>query len=182
MTKILDASKALEFNFPSTFDEITKEVLIKLTSHVRIPANKVIVCIIGNYDLFELATSIKGKKSADVSVVPLIAKADTKWLTDNGFDLGDMIVTTDSGIQNSVHLHINSGASYNSLISMLSNEEMRMAAVGRRLKDSDGNSIERINCIEFKVMNTFDIVGAISMESTLDDPFKAVTTNTNAAA
>lgn len=173
MVKIYDSTKKLMFSFPKGYDEVTAEQLKELTSHVNLPKNKVLLCLIGRYKLFDVASSVKGKKEPDVAVVSLIAKADGNWMTDCGFKIGDSAVINSSELERGSHLYINSGASYDALCKLLiKDEEFRIAAMQSKVVDSEDNPVSYIYCLEFKIVNQYDIVGSISLDAKLTDPFE----------
>lgn len=173
MIKLFDSTKTFEFSFPSNYDEITKEVLIDLTSHVNIPKNKAILCLIGNNALFEVASSIKGKKNTNTSVIPLIAKGNEEWLKETGFHIGDSAVINNSDLERGTHLHINSGCSYDALCRLfVSDEKLRTDAVRSQVVDTEGNPINYLYTIEFKIVNTYDISASVSLDSELKDIFE----------
>lgn len=174
MITIKDEASKRMLTFPSNFDEVSAEVLKKLTNHLIIPANKVVLCLVNNIKTSDLALSVKGNKPPQCTTLSLIAKAGDKFLADNGYHVGDMAIIADSDLERGQHITINSGASFGAISSFLvRNENSRMKMIHHNFTDdATGEVIEYICTLSFKIIDSFQLVGAVTMDSHLDDPFK----------
>lgn len=173
MIQIENKSKGVILSFPESYKEVNASILERLTNHIVPSMGKVLLALVKDCDLFQLATSIKGNKVPASGIIAIIAKADKEWLDKNHANIGDSVIITDSELERGVHVYINSGASFASLVNYLSsNDDARLAMVGRKFTDAKGNIINRICSLEFKMVNQYDIVGFIPIDSVIDDPFR----------
>lgn len=173
MIQIENKSKGVILSFPQSYKEINADILRRLTNHIIPSTGKVLLALVNDCDLFKLATSFKGNKAPASSVIAIIAKADSEWLEKNHAKVGDSVIITDSELERGIHVYINSGASFASLASYIAkNEEVRTAMVKKTFTDIEGHIINNVCALEFKMVNQFDIVGFIPIDSVIDDPFK----------
>ena len=154
---------------PEAFDEIKTCDVVDLTNHIHLGGNKVLVILCERTSLFELAVAIKSPKHAKVGVTTMIAKINPSESEKSGFNVGDLVVTTDNAIEQGVHCHIPSKASYTNVFRMIGgDEELRKTIMDRQNELYN----KYIYIFEFKIINAFDICATYDREYSLKDPFK----------
>lgn len=178
MIRIENKLKGVVLSFPQNYKEITADVLTTLTNHIIPSTGKILLALVKDCDLCKLAIGVKTRKVPESGVIALIAKADKKWLEDNNTKIGDSVIITDSELERGVHVFVNSGASFNSLVDYIaSHENDRSLMVTNKFKDADDNVVKNLCSLEFKMVNQYDIVGFIPIDSVLNDPFKSPISN-----
>ena len=159
-------------NVPTSVNEITPEVLEKLSANIYVAKYYSLVALCWNVGFGELFFNQKNKdKSAQV--IPLLAKfnvpeeekKDYTWL-----ETGKKLVLSRSAIEMGVHIHVPNAATTNSIQAWA--EEVERA----ERPGSKGMSINtlpqgRFILIEFKVVPLSQISGVINGDTLPEDPF-----------
>lgn len=152
-----------------TFDEIRTDDIVELTSHIHLGNNKVLAVLCERVSLFEIAVSVKSPKHAKVGVTTMIAKINQADIDKTGFNVGDLIVTTDNAIEQGVHCYIPSKASYANIFRLIGgDEELRKNVMDKQNELSS----KLIYLFEFKIFNIYDICATYNRDYELKDPFK----------
>jgi len=159
-------------NVPTTVNEITPDVLEKLTKNVVISKYHALVALcwkVGFGDVF--FNSKKNERGAQV--IPLLAKAnfpekdaeEFKWLS-----VGQKLILTRSAIEMGVHVHVPNAASVNSISAWAESVEK---AEHPEAKGISINTLPKgqFILVEFKVVNISDISGVITSDTLEEDPF-----------
>lgn len=159
-------------NVPTTVNEITPDVLDKLTKNVVISKYHALVALCWKVGFGDIFFNSKNKDKG-AQVIPLLAKANIpeneieeyKWLS-----IGQKLILTRSAIEMGVHVHIPNAASVNSISDWAESVEKA------EHPDAKGISINTLPkgqfiLVEFKVVNVSDISGAITSDTLEEDPF-----------
>lgn len=157
------------FSFPQSIDEVSAESLVELTKHFTLGKGKILLCLVGSYNLFAVRTAIKGAKDVNASVTPIVAKMNSDVEKDFGFKVGDVAVIAPSDVERGIHAMVSCGASYSNLQRLISTDkEFSSAIINNEVIDDKNNSIKDICAISFKIVNAYDIAATVSKGSKED--------------
>lgn len=151
------------FKFPQSSEEISKESLIELTKHFTLGRSKVLLCLVGTYNLFAVRTAIRGSKEITASVNPIIAKISDDIKDSFGFNVGDVALVAPSDVERGIHANVSCGASYSNLQRIIKKyKSVADKIIDNSIKDENGKDVTDICALSFKIVNAFDIAAAIS--------------------
>ncbi len=160
-------------NVPTTVNEITPDVLEKLTSNITISKYHALVALCWKVSFADIFFN-KGKDNGrGAQVIPLLAQAaipedsadEYKWLVK-----GKKLILTRSAIEMGTHVHVPNAASINSI------NAWAQAVAEAEHPGAKGININTLPkgefiLVEFKVVNLNDISGIIDGDKLADDPF-----------
>mgnify|MGYP004632037831 FL=1 len=151
------------FNFPQSSEEISKESLIELTKHFTLGKSRVLLCLVGTYNLFAVRTAIRGSKEITASVNPIIAKISDDIKDTFGFNVGDVALVAPSDVERGIHANVSCGASYSNLQRIIKKyKSVTDKIIDNSIKDENGNDVTDICALSFKIVNAYDIAAAIT--------------------
>ena len=159
-------------NVPTTVNEVTPEVLEKLSANIYVAKYYSLVALCWNVSFADIFFNQKSKEKA-AQVIPLLAKMnvpdaekdDYKWL-----EVGKKLVLSRSAIEMGVHIHVPNAASMQSIQNWAEEVDKveRPTAKGLSINTlPQGKFI----LIEFKVIPVSQISGVINGDSLPEDPF-----------
>lgn len=172
MIELRNAKSKRVIKVPTSVNDITPEILTKLTENVVLSKYHALVAICWNVSFANVMFQNK-QQHQSAQVIPLMVKANLPedcvgydWL-----NVGKKVILTRSAIEMGVHVHIPHSASINSLeryFREISKSEKitREDFIDPKLVPS-GNFI----LIEFKVVNVSDISGVVENDTLSEDPF-----------
>lgn len=159
-------------NVPTNINEVTPEVLKKLSSNIVLPEYYTLVALCWEVSF---ATIFFNKKNDNkgAKVIPLLAmknvpeKENDKY---NYLEIGKKLILSRSAIEMGVHIHIPNAASMNSIAAWMESVEK---AKNPNYKGININTVPSGNfiLIEFKVIPISQICGIINNDIIDDDPF-----------
>lgn len=154
---------------PESLNEITPDILEKLTKDIKLPKHYCLVAFAYQTDSFELA--FLGKKSGKqtIKVLPMLAKV-TETFVEN-FKIGDGLIINRSDVEFATHCPIGTKANVSAMIDYIAAdvELAKKCATKEVFFDAVG--------LEFKIVPETDIKGAFKVGYKIDDPFKVPVTN-----
>lgn len=158
-------------NVPTLIDDITPEILKKLSANITLPKYKVLIALCWKVNFSDLFFAKKNNK--ETQVVPLCAKTnidkkdieDFEWLK-----VGKKVIISRSGIEMGVHIHIPNAASMQS-ISNWAEEVSRAENPNTKTININALPKGQFILIEFKLVNLSDINGVIESDILSEDPF-----------
>lgn len=148
---------------PESLNEITPEVLEKLTKDIKLPKYYCLVALAYQTTSFDLAFLGKNSKPQTIKVLPILAKITDTFKED--FKVGDGLVINKSDIELATHCPINTKANVSRMIDFInSDSELAKKCTTREIVfDAVG--------LEFKIVPESAIKGAFKVGYKLDDPF-----------
>lgn len=163
----LKSSKAdYILNLPTNPDEITPEVLTKLTEHINLSKNYAIIALRYKVSPFELAMGAKTiKQNVQVSVVPLLAKVNGEL---NG-DIGDRVSISQSELSLGVHINGLTKISVDNVKDYINSDESLSKSIINKTAFA-GADTKFIYLLEFKIVGINSIRALIKNKQT-DDPY-----------
>ena len=157
------------FKFPQSSEEISKEVLVELTKHFTLGKGKVLICLVGTYNLFAVRTAIRGSKEITASVNPIIAKISDDVKSSFGFNVGDTALIAPSDVERGIHANVSCGASYSNLQRIIKNYmSVANKIMDNSIKDENGKDVTDICALSFKIVNAYDIAATITKGDKVD--------------
>lgn len=151
------------FSFPQSIDEVSAESLVELTKHFTIGKGKVLLCLVGSYNLFAVRTAIKGAKDVNASVTPIIAKMNPDVEKDFGYKIGDVAIIAPFDVERGIHAMVSCGASYSNLQRLIStNRDLSDAIINNEVIDEHDNVVKDICALSFKIVNAYDVAATVS--------------------
>jgi len=174
-------------NFFTNIDEITPEILERLTSKINLSEYYTVLCNVYKTTLFNLAAEIGGNKSktSTMSIIPIIAKT-----TSDKFNIGDRPIIAPTSIERGYQVFIPTAASMSSVIgylkkfndlrvqlfqkkytgNILYNTSVPSPVDGITDKEVIADNNSSIYILDFKIVANSDIVGTIPTNNTINDP------------
>jgi hypothetical protein len=161
-----------KINVPTTMNDITPEILKKLTVNVTLPENRVLVALCWKVNFGDVFFNNKNKNNSAV-VVPICAKLNLSDDVKDSYkflEVGKKVVLTRSALEMGVHVHIPNSASMQSI------EKWATDATQAQFPGSKSISINvlpegKFILIEFKIVSAADISGVIESDILPEDPF-----------
>lgn len=161
-----------KINVPTTMNDITPEILKKLTVNVTLPENRVLVALCWKVNFGDVFFNNKKQNNSAV-VVPVCAKLNLSDDVKDSYkflEVGKKVVLTRSALEMGVHVHIPNSASMQSI------EKWASDATQAQFPGSKSISINvlpegKFILIEFKIVNAADISGVIESDILPEDPF-----------
>lgn len=144
-------------HFPTSMEEISAEMLQKVTSHVKVSAHHSLIAIVYRESIANIALSFKQKKqSITTGVVPIFIKAgetDSDYI--KSLNVKDILVIPTSMLSIANHINVpGNSLSVDKFITMITND----VTVGKRAIPEK----EKVCFVDFKVVGNADIVAAYS--------------------
>lgn len=160
-------------NLPTKLEEITKEYITSVTSHIEPDANYTVVGLVFREKLSTLALAArKNKKNSDIAVIPVFVKSgDTTSNLINSLDVCDKLIISPSDIMMGYHLSAPDNLlTINTILDVLDGDiETYNKLIGIQ---------EQCYFIEFKLVPNCNIHGAyISTKDNYKNPFVVKTGN-----
>lgn len=161
-----------KINVPTTMNDITPEILKKLTVNVTLPENRVLVALCWKVNFGDVFFNNKKQNNSAV-VVPICAKLNLSDDVKDSYkflEVGKKVVLTRSALEMGVHVHIPNSASMQSI------EKWATDATQAQFPGSKSISINvlpegKFILIEFKIVSAADISGVIESDILPEDPF-----------
>lgn len=161
-----------KINVPTTMNDITPEILKKLTVNVTLPENRVLVALCWKVNFGDVFFNNKKQNNSAV-VVPVCAKLNLSDDVKDSYkflEVGKKVVLTRSALEMGVHVHIPNSASMQSI------EKWASDATQAQFPGSKSISINvlpegKFILIEFKIVSAADISGVIESDILPEDPF-----------
>ena len=158
-------------NVPTSRNEITPELLEKLTKHIHLSKNYAIVALVNKVKLWELAASygvmgVKANKDVVASVIVLLAKANGELPG----KIGNKVCIARTDLELGLHLNGISSISVEGFRNYIGSDDALCKSVVNRTALAD---TEYIYLLEFKIIGFNSIKAIIDTEasSVNDDPF-----------
>lgn len=163
----LKSSKAdYTLNLPTNPDEITPEVLTKLTEHINLSKNYAIVALRYKVNPFELVMGSKTtKQGVQVSVVPILAKVNGEL---NG-DIGDRVSISQSELGLGIHIGGLTKISVDNVKDYINSDDNLVKSIMNKTAFA-GADTKFIYLLEFKIVGINSIRALIKNKQT-DDPY-----------
>lgn len=159
----------LVFKFPQSSDEVSAETLVELTKNYTLGKGKVLLCLVGTYNLFALRTAIRGSKDVNASVNPIIAKVGKDVAESFGYKVGDVAIIALSDVERGIHANVSCGASYSNLQRLIKNiKELGDAILNNEVVDENENPVSNICALSFKIVNAYDIAATVGKGEKVD--------------
>lgn len=154
-------------NLPTKLEEITKEYITSVTSHIKPDANYTVVGLVFREKLSTLALAArKNKKNSDIAVIPVFVKSgDTNSNFINSLNVCDKLIVSPSDIMMGHHLSApNNLLTINTILDVLDGDiETYNKLIGIQ---------EQCYFIEFKLVPNCNIHGAyINTKDNYENPF-----------
>lgn len=151
-------------NLPTTPEEITPEILTKLTENILLSKNYAIVALRYRVDPFELVMSSKtNKQGLQVGVVPILAKFNGEL---NG-KIGDKVAISQSSLQMGLHIPGVTKISVDNVKDYINLDDALSKSVINRTAFAD---TKFIYLLEFKIVS-FNEIKALIVDKHENDPF-----------
>lgn len=160
-------------NVPTTVNEITPDVLDKLTSNIIISEYHALVALCWKVTFADIFFNQKRNDNKGAQVIPLLAKAaipEKESDKYNWLNKGQKLILTRSAIEMGVHVHVPNAANINS-ISNWANAVEEAEHPGNKGRNINTLPKGEFILIEFKVVNLSDISGVITSDVLDEDPF-----------
>lgn len=157
-------------NLPTSIDEITKDILGKITNNIALPKYYAVIALCKKVNLaqFLLATSGNKKANVRVSVVPIIAKIGEEAAKEINAEAGQRAIIAVSDLEMGNHLNINTAINDSNVRNYLDSDE----ALRRDIFSGNKYKEENVYIVEFKVVAVSTIHGTITHNVNIDDdPF-----------
>lgn len=163
----LKSSKAdYTLNLPTSPDEITPEVLTKLTEHINLSKNYAIIALRYKVNPFELVMGSKTtKQGVQVSVVPILAKVNGEL---NG-DIGDRVSISQSELSLGIHIGGLTKISVDNVKDYINSDDNLVKSIMNKTAFA-GADTKFIYLLEFKIVGINSIRALIKNKQT-DDPY-----------
>lgn len=193
MIEIKSEKKSWSINLPESEKEVTPELLTTITAGVELPPYHCIIAMCFKVRLFDIAFNINNQRDQNVTVVPLLAKANSEMLKQHNVAIGRKVVVDRSTLERGVHLTLPIMASQSNVMkyikedenlrqNLLSGTDGKNKAVNLDVvTDSADDKLKRISAkspevviLEFKIIPIGDIVATIGVDHKINDPFKKV--------
>lgn len=160
-------------NVPTTVNEITPDVLDKLSSNIVLSKYHALVALCWKVSFADIFFTKGKQNNKGAQVIPLLAKANVpeenvkeyEWLK-----VGQKLILTRSAIEMGVHVHVPNAASINS-ISAWASEVEQVERPGSKAISINVLPTGEYILVEFKVVNLGDISGVITSDTLEEDPF-----------
>lgn len=160
-------------NLPTKLEEITKEYITNVTSHIEPDANYTVVGLVFREKLSTLALAArKNKKNSDIAVIPVFVKSgDTDSKLINSLNICDKLIISPSDIMMGYHLSApNNLLTINNILDVLDGDtETYNKLIGIQ---------KQCYFVEFKLVPNCNIHGAyINTKDDYKNPFVVKTGN-----
>lgn len=158
----------VEFNFPTSLNELTEDVLTDIVSNIEVADNYALIALCYSEKLSNmLMTSRVNKKEAKIKVTPIFVKAgktDVAFI--NNAKCGQRVISMQSQIALGIHINVPGNKLTINYFSTVVNESADREIYNKELQNPDQSE-----CIfiEFKLVPICDITGFI-----VDKPIPAI--------
>lgn len=168
MIELKHAGVSKVINVPTSVNDITADVLEKLSANIVIPEHYVLIALCWKVSFGTIFFNKTKQKEAQV--ICLAAKANEPDPKYDWIKVGKKLIISRSGIEMGVHVHIPHAASINS-IAAWADEATR--AENPNAKGMNLNILPSGDfvLVEFKVIPVNNITGCIEKDILDDDPF-----------
>lgn len=177
MYTIQKTTKPYSINFPTSLKELSGDVLKDIVKHVKLPEHYAIVALATKISSMSLYLS-NNTKDTTVTVIPLLAKIDEQDKSKVNAEVGDKLIIDRSSIERGIHLHLNLSICYNKVAEYFKYDgnKSRTLLNGIASEISDIKNID-VYVLEFKIIPTANISGAMRPDVDVIDNFKITNTN-----
>lgn len=178
---------------PTSIDEISSEVLQKITKDIELKPYYTLVCLAYRTTLFNLASQVKGKiKEDSIGIIPIVAKVaadaadkDSTNLPVKGSDALIRPIIAPSSIERGYEVNIPTAASFNHVLRYINNDnDLRIELFQKKYVRNlqyEGKELTEENIhvdnstpvylLGFKVVANNDIVATVPIHHSIDDVF-----------
>lgn len=171
MIKIKDDKLNYGICLPNHVNEITKGHLIDITKNVNLSEHYCIIALCFSTTIFNFCSAINTKNSANISVLPLIAKISDKDSELINANVGDKVIIDRSSLERGIHININTAISSNFVRKYFyDSPELLKNALANKNIAIDGDN-KHIVVVEFKICPINDIVATVPRNVDNTDPF-----------
>lgn len=191
MIELKSKKKNWSINLPENEREVTPEMLTTITEGVNLPPYYCIVAMCFKIKLFDVAFNIGSNREQNITVVPLLAKADQESMDKQNLKIGHKIVVDRSSLERGTHLTLPIMASQNNVTRYIKEDEQLrqnlLSGTNGETKqvnidvvtDSANDKLKRVSdkspevvILDFKIIPIGDIVASIPVGHKITDPFK----------
>lgn len=174
MITIKSKTKAYGINFPTSVNEINKDVLNLITENVKLPKHYAIVALAFDTKVFDFCAAMNSKHSTNINVTPILAKISNEDSEEINASIGDKLIIDRSSLERGVHINIRTSISANAARNYFNSDpDLIKSIMTRSEKDDAAYKLKQSNIIvvEFKIVPVNDISAAIPMNKSNVDPF-----------
>lgn len=154
-------------NFPTSLDEITPEILTKLTANINLPKNYCVIALAFNTKLFDFVAMVNGRKDTNVGVIPIMAKISDEDSAMINSSTGDRLIIYRSNLERGVHVNVNTVISSANAQSYFK----RNPTLVKDIMMDKLHGAAKVYILEFKIIPINDISAAIKKDVTVIDSF-----------
>lgn len=172
MLKLQNKKRNYELNLPTNFSEINFKDIKRVIDNVNISEHYAVVALCQSFGTFQLATlGTKNTKNLNVpvSINFIMANDPNEKLNAN---IGDKVIISRSDIELSVHLPITFGLSTSSIAATIEDNSEVRTMLRDGVNDEDGNPVNEIIAVEFKLVPLSAIKATIDRSRTFKDVYR----------
>ena len=172
MLQIKSKDRSYGINFPTSRNEITKDVLTKLLENVNLPKHYAVVALCSKMKLFDYVSSIGSKKDYNVGIDVCLAKINDEDNTLLKAEVNEFVVVDRSALERGNHLTVNTMITYNNAARYIKSDD----ALCKSIFAGDFNQMgvsPNIYLLEFKIIPVVDIKAVVKNSEKIVDPFLA---------
>lgn len=155
-------------NFPSAINELTSDILNKITDGINIPKNYVIVALAFKTRVFDLVVSMNSKTQQNFAVTPILAKTDDDSLKYLNANVGNKLIISRSALERGVHINLPIAITSNNVSLYLDTFKDLATAIVRK---TNAIADKEIILLEFKVIPVTDITASMKIDRNVEDIF-----------
>lgn len=174
MLTLKNSKRGYALNIPSKFSEINFDAIKNVVSNVNVSEYYAIIALCQSFGTFQLSTvGAKSSKNLNVPVSCNFVVANDPNGKLNA-TTGDKVIISRSDIEMSVHLPINFGLSTSNIAATIDDCPEVRTMLRNGPVDEEGNAINELIAIEFKLVPLSAIKATISREKAHSDIYKSV--------
>lgn len=186
MYTLKSKNNSIGINLPTSFDEITPEILERITKNVKLSDHYTLVALIYRTSLFKLAAQVVGGKADEsISVTPVIAKHSDCVGSPVKESLTIPIIAP-SVLERAFEVYIPTAASVNKVMSFIQEDnELRVSLFQKKYTGNlEANGITEytpefvtqdnntnVYILGFKAVADNDIIAEIPLHNNIVDPY-----------
>lgn len=173
MIQIKSEVKNYGINFPSNVNEITVEQLTEATKGINLPKHYCLVALCFKTKLFDFVTMINSKRTANISVVPLLAKISDEDAQEVNVKVGQKLIIDRTNLERGVHINIPIMINSDNAQRYFASDPALTKAIVSKDKKLAINEYADQNIIvmEFKIIPVNDISASVDIDNKVIDPF-----------
>lgn len=179
MITIKNKFKEYGIKIPTDIKEITPAILNEITKEVKLPKHYCVVALCFKTKISDFVIQMK-KQSADVAVVPIMAKISDEDSKEINSNVGDKIIIDRTCLERGHHINLKTVISSTLIKNYLAESDIQTALISGKTNDKldeyslnwiKHNPRQDIIILEFKICPIVDVVASIPMEYETNDPF-----------